>query len=69
MIFRCWSEPSPRLRRLELGYRLNNLASGAVARSAGFVVEGVEREKFCYDGVLYDVACAARLISDTCGRQ
>ena len=54
----------PRVRRLELGYRTNNPASAAVARHAGFVVEGVEREKFCYDGVLYDAAIAARLHRD-----
>lgn len=56
--------PSPNLRRLELGYRLNNKASAAVARKAGFVVEGIEREKFRYDGILYDAALAARLTRD-----
>ena len=55
---------SPRVRRLELGYRTNNPASAAVARHTGFVVEGVEREKFCYNGVLYDAAIAARLHRD-----
>ena len=58
------SARSPRVRRLELGYRTNNPASAAVARHIGFVVEGVEREKFCYNGVLYDAAIAARLHRD-----
>ncbi|WP_424115299.1 hypothetical protein [Rothia dentocariosa] len=35
-----------------------------MARHTGFVVEGVEREKFCYNGVLYDAAIAARLHRD-----
>lgn len=52
---------SPRLRRLELGYRTNNPASGKVARYAGFVVEGIEREKFLYAGQTYDAVTAARL--------
>lgn len=53
--------PSPRLRRLELGYRTNNLGSAGVARRAGFTVEGIEREKFLYDGVTYDAVVAGRL--------
>ncbi|MDO4916032.1 MAG: GNAT family protein [Rothia sp. (in: high G+C Gram-positive bacteria)] len=52
---------SPRLRRLELGYRTNNPASGKVARYAGFVVEGLEREKFLYKGQTYDAVTAARV--------
>ncbi|WP_336603677.1 GNAT family N-acetyltransferase [Rothia nasimurium] len=58
------SLPSPRLRRLELGYRANNLASGAVAAAAGFQVEGIEREKFLYAGQTYDAVIAARLRKD-----
>ena len=50
-----------RLRRLELGYRVNNPASGAVAARAGFLVEGREREKFVIDGLAIDVQTAARL--------
>ena len=38
-----------RLHRLELGYRANNPGSAAVARAAGFVREGLEREKFLVD--------------------
>ncbi|MGV9196427.1 GNAT family N-acetyltransferase [Arcanobacterium canis] len=52
---------SPQIRRLELGYRLNNPASAKVAEYAGFVVEGVERAKFNIDGGLIDAAIAARL--------
>lgn len=58
-------EKSPGLRRLELGYRTNNPASGAVAAAAGFMVEGVEREKFFYDGQAYDAVIAARLRGKT----
>lgn len=56
---------SPRLRRLELGYRDNNPASGAVAKFAGFTVEGREREKFFIDGVPVDVLTAGRLARDS----
>ncbi|WP_326544428.1 GNAT family N-acetyltransferase [Flaviflexus massiliensis] len=34
------------LERLELGYRVNNPASGAVAKAAGIIKEGTERAKF-----------------------
>lgn len=43
------------LDRLELGHRANNPASGAVARAAGFVHEGTERQKFLIDGERHDV--------------
>ncbi|MBM7051041.1 GNAT family N-acetyltransferase [Rothia sp. ZJ1223] len=56
--------PSPRLRRLELGYRTNNPASGAIAVFAGFRGEGREREKFVVDGEPVDVMVAGRLASD-----
>ena len=52
------------LERLELGHRVNNPASGAVARAAGFVVEGLEREKFLVDGERLDVRTLGRLRSD-----
>lgn len=52
------------LRRLELGYRANNPASGAVARAAGFIVEGHERAKFVYDGEACDALSLARLSTD-----
>ncbi|WP_172174363.1 GNAT family N-acetyltransferase [Brevibacterium sp. CT2-23B] len=50
--------------RLELGYRVNNPASAAVARNAGFIVEGREREKLLYDGIRYDTEVCARLSGD-----
>ena len=52
------------LERLELGHRANNPASGAVARAAGFVHEGTEREKFQIDGERHDVLTYGRLTSD-----
>lgn len=52
---------SPGIRRLELGYRLNNPASARVAEYAGFTVEGVERAKFKIGDQLIDAAIAARL--------
>ena len=52
--------------RLELGHRVDNPASGAVARAAGFVQEGLERQKLLYDGVRYDTLIYARLRSDPC---
>lgn len=50
--------------RLELGYRLNNPASAAVAASAGFIVEGRQRERLLYDGVRFDTEECARLAGD-----
>lgn len=57
------------LHRLELGHRLNNPASGGVAAAAGFIREGVERQKLRYqgdDGVWerFDTALWARLATD-----
>lgn len=52
------------LERLELGHRVDNPASGAVARAAGFVVEGREREKFLIGGQRVDVLTYGRLRSD-----
>ena len=52
------------LERLELGHRVNNPASGAVARAAGFVHEGTERAKFLIDGERIDVLTYGRLRSD-----
>ncbi|HCG56962.1 MULTISPECIES: GNAT family protein [Brevibacterium] len=50
--------------RLELGYRINNPASGGVAKSAGFLVEGRERERLLYDGLRFDTEACARLSGD-----
>ncbi|MDR6866894.1 RimJ/RimL family protein N-acetyltransferase [Microbacterium resistens] len=52
------------LYRLELGYRANNPGSAAVAHAAGFVREGVEREKFLVNGKRVDVITAGRLKTD-----
>jgi RimJ/RimL family protein N-acetyltransferase len=52
------------LYRLELGYRANNPDSASVARAAGFVQEGLEREKFVVNGERVDVVAAARLRTD-----
>lgn len=59
-----WALRDLGLARLELGYRQNNPASGAVARRAGFATEGLERQKLVYDGVRYDVVTCSRLASD-----
>ncbi|MFJ7220386.1 GNAT family N-acetyltransferase [Streptomyces sp. NPDC098090] len=47
-----------------MGHRTNNPASCKVARAAGFVVEGIQRQKLAYDGVRYDVELHARLATD-----
>lgn len=52
------------VHRLELGHRLNNPASCAVAGRAGFGVEGIEREKLEYDGTRFDVELHGRLATD-----
>lgn len=52
------------LYRLELGYRANNPGSAAVAHAAGFVREGLEREKFLMNGARIDVVTAGRLKTD-----
>lgn len=51
--------------RLELGYRVNNPGSAAVAKRAGFVVEGRQRERLLYDGVRFDTEECARLAPDS----
>ncbi|PWH07754.1 GNAT family N-acetyltransferase [Brachybacterium endophyticum] len=52
------------LERLELGHRVDNPASGAVARAAGFLHEGTERRKFLVDGERVDVLAYGRLDTD-----
>ncbi|MET0979291.1 MAG: GNAT family N-acetyltransferase [Paeniglutamicibacter terrestris] len=57
------------LHRLELAHRTNNPASGRVALTAGFLVEGLEREKLMYlnemgEPVRFDVQTLARLRTD-----
>lgn len=57
------------LHRLELAHRVNNPVSGKVALAAGFLVEGLEREKLMYlndvgQPVRFDVQTLARLRTD-----
>ncbi|MCT1998023.1 GNAT family N-acetyltransferase [Brachybacterium muris] len=59
-----WALTERGLERLELGHRVNNPASGAVARRAGFVKEGTERGKFLVDGQRIDVDTYGRLRTD-----
>ncbi|MFT3968825.1 MAG: GNAT family protein [Micropruina sp.] len=59
-----WALGEGGLHRLELGHRVNNPASGAVARAAGFVQEGLERSKLLIDGERLDVVAYSRLPSD-----
>lgn len=59
-----WALAAGGLERLELGHRVNNPASGAVARAAGFVKEGTERAKFLIDGERIDVDTYGRLRTD-----
>lgn len=59
-----WAFTERKLERLELGHRINNPASGAVARAAGFVKEGTERGKFLIEGQRIDVDTYGRLLSD-----
>lgn len=50
--------------RLELGHRVNNPASGVLARRVGFVNEGTQRQKFLVDGERLDADIYGRLTSD-----
>lgn len=59
-----WALGEGGIERLELGHRVNNPASGAVARAAGFVKEGTERAKFRICSERVDVDTYARLRSD-----
>ena len=52
------------LFRLELGHRVNNPASCSVARRAGFIVEGLERQKLQYGAERFNVETHARLRTD-----
>lgn len=53
------------LFRLELGHRVNNLASCKVATNAGFIPEGIERQKLLYGAERFDVETHARLRTDS----
>lgn len=52
------------LFRLELGHRVDNPASCAVATRAGFAPEGIERAKLEYSGARFDCETHARLATD-----
>ncbi|CAI9401193.1 GNAT family N-acetyltransferase [Aestuariimicrobium sp. T2.26MG-19.2B] len=56
--------PGLGLHRLELGHRVNNPASGRVARAAGFVQEGLQRDKLTHGDQRFDVVAMARLATD-----
>ncbi|NTW42623.1 MAG: GNAT family N-acetyltransferase [Cellulomonadaceae bacterium] len=60
----AWALADRGLERLELGHRTDNPASGAVARAAGFVKEGTERQKFLVGGRRLDVDVYGRLRTD-----
>lgn len=59
-----WALNEGGLFRLELGHRVNNPQSGAVAIAAGFIKEGTERAKFLVDGERIDVETYGRLRTD-----
>ncbi|MGO4783547.1 GNAT family N-acetyltransferase [Cryobacterium sp. W22_MBD10_FK3] len=59
-----WAFTDQGLYRLELGHRTNNPASCQVATKAGFVAEGVERQKLKYGTERFDVETHARLRTD-----
>lgn len=59
-----WAFADVGLFRLELGHRIENPASCAVAATAGFRVEGIERAKLRYGERRYDVELHARLATD-----
>jgi RimJ/RimL family protein N-acetyltransferase len=50
--------------RIELGHRVNNPASGRVAERAGFIAEGIERQKLRYGDERFDVRTMSRLATD-----
>lgn len=52
------------LFRLELGHRVDNVASCRVAVRAGFSAEGIERSKLRYGDLRFDVETHARLATD-----
>ena len=52
------------LFRLELGHRVDNIASCRVAARAGFMTEGIERSKLRYGDLRFDVETHARLVTD-----
>jgi ribosomal-protein-alanine N-acetyltransferase len=60
-----WAFTEQGLHRLELGHRTNNPGSCRVATRAGFVTEGIERQKLKYGTERFDVETHARLRTDS----
>ncbi|WP_369211955.1 GNAT family N-acetyltransferase [Streptomyces flavofungini] len=60
----AWAFTTLHLHRLELGHRTDNPSSCAVARAAGYTVEGLQREKLRYGAERFDVELHARLAGD-----
>ena len=52
------------LFRVELGHRVDNIASCRVATRAGFSAEGIERSKLRDGDLRFDVETHARLVTD-----
>lgn len=50
--------------RIELGHRVDNVASCRVATKAGFAAEGIERSKLRYGDLRFDAETHARLATD-----
>ena len=59
-----WAFGDGGLFRLELGHRVDNPASGRVARAAGFTHEGSQRSKLRYGSDRFDCESYARLATD-----
>ncbi|WP_235934387.1 GNAT family N-acetyltransferase [Paramicrobacterium chengjingii] len=59
-----WAFTEQSIHRLELGHRVDNPASCRVATRAGFIVEGIERERLRYGTERFDVETHARLATD-----
>lgn len=59
-----WALTDLGLFRLDLGHRVNNPASGAIAAAAGFVLEGRERQKLLYGEERFDTLSYGRLATD-----
>jgi RimJ/RimL family protein N-acetyltransferase len=63
-----WALTDLGLFRLELGHRVNNPASGAVAVAAGFLREGRQRQRLRYGTERFDTLAYSRLATDPAPR-
>ncbi|WP_306387760.1 GNAT family N-acetyltransferase [Microbacterium sp. MPKO10] len=59
-----WAFAEQSIHRLELGHRVENTPSCRVASRAGFLPEGIQREKLRYGTERFDVETHARLATD-----